>query len=452
MAFFSILILIVITFHTVANYDVVIVGCGPAGIGAALELQKAKVNFTILEARNRVGGRAFTDNFTFDDSSVDVGAEWIHQYGPNNPLYHLHKSLNSNDNDQNVSLFEIMTTGCQDVDGSNVSCVEANNFVDDLLSSKSPNHKYDEYLSVRQVIQDKYNKLPEGRLKRFVDAILVGVEEYEAVDLDQLSAKQYFLSSFSFNQSMSNVNLALRKGYGTFLTRIVESKKLPVQLNSVVKLIRTDNNNQVHLTLSSNKSVLASRILITIPLGCLKARSIAFDPSLPDWKLNAIDTMGFGNTNKILVQFSSVFWNPIWTIVYLADQAFPFAVCYPEKRILSFMIGGRRAVAMERMDDAQIIAQIMQSLKKTFFPKHVPSPQQYLISRWNQDEFSRGSYSYFSLNSNRDTLEELARGTCNNTVYWAGEHTSLGGSVHTAFRSGQREAKKIIAAMIAQNQ
>jgi len=75
MAFFSILILIFITVNTVANYDVVIVGCGPAGIGAALELQKAKVNFIILEARNRVGGRAFTDNFTFDDSNVDVGAE-----------------------------------------------------------------------------------------------------------------------------------------------------------------------------------------------------------------------------------------------------------------------------------------------------------------------------------------------------------------------------------------
>ena len=238
----------------------------------------------------------------------------------------------------------------------------------------------------------------------------------------------------------------------TFLKRIVESKNIPVQLNSVVKLIRTDNNNQVHLTISFNKSVLASRVLITIPVGCLKARSIVFDPSLPDWKLKAIDTMGFGNTNKILVQFSSVFWNPIWTIVYLADQAFPFAVCYPEKRILSFMIGGRRAVAMERMSDAQIIAQIMQSLKKTFVPKHVPPPQQYLISRWNQDEFSRGSYSYFSLGSNRDTLEELARETCNNTVYWAGEHTSLGGSVHTAFRSGQREAKKIVAAMIAQNE
>jgi monoamine oxidase len=450
MVFFSFLVLLAIVFSSAADYDIVIVGCGPAGIGAAIELQKAKVNFILLEARNRIGGRAFTDKHTFDHVSVDVGAEWIHKYGPNNALYYLHKTLNANDNDRSVSLFEVTKTGCQDADGSTVSCAEANDFVDDLLSPTSQNQEYKEDLSVRQVIQDKYNKLSEGRLKRLVDAILVGVEEYEAADLDQLSAEQYFSPSFSSNESTSNVNLALSHGYGTFLERIVESKKLPVQLNSVVKVVRIDNN-RVHLTTLSNKSFSAKRVLITIPLGCLKARSIVFDPPLPEWKINAIDAMGFGNTNKILVQFPFVFWDPSWTIAYLANQPFPFAVCYPEKRMLSFMIGGGRALAMERMSDTQIIAQVMQSLEKTFSPKNVPRPQQYLISRWNQDQFSRGSYSYFSLTSNRDTLKALARETCNNTVYWAGEHTSSGGSVHTAFGSGQREAKKLIAALNAES-
>ena len=43
------------------NPDVVIVGAGAAGIGAGLELQARGVPFVILEAANRIGGRAFTD-------------------------------------------------------------------------------------------------------------------------------------------------------------------------------------------------------------------------------------------------------------------------------------------------------------------------------------------------------------------------------------------------------
>jgi monoamine oxidase len=40
-------------------------------------------------------------------------------------------------------------------------------------------------------------------------------------------------------------------------------------------------------------------VLVTVPLGCLKAEAIAFSPPLPDWKRDAIATLGNGNLNKV---------------------------------------------------------------------------------------------------------------------------------------------------------
>ena len=40
---------------------------------------------------------------------------------------------------------------------------------------------------------------------------------------------------------------------------------------------------------------------MTIPLGCLKAGMITFQPALPDWKASAIQKLGFGNLNKVLI-------------------------------------------------------------------------------------------------------------------------------------------------------
>ncbi len=77
-------------------FDVAIVGAGAAGIGAALILQATHKHFVILEARDRIGGRTFTDTTSFPGISWDQGGQWFHQVTPkiggrlnqtNNPLY-----------------------------------------------------------------------------------------------------------------------------------------------------------------------------------------------------------------------------------------------------------------------------------------------------------------------------------------------------------------------------
>jgi polyamine oxidase len=444
----SILLLIVIE-SKIENdyYDVVIIGCGSSGIGAAVELiSQSNLTFIILEARNRVGGRAFTNKYSLD-FPFDVGAEWMHGYNPNKSIYALHEQLKTElDEDYNIHLFDPTKIGCYDSDGSIVSqqiCAQAQETINRLFSQITINNN-DTDVSINDVIREEFNRLEEGHLKRLVKAILVAVEELFAADLDQLSAKQYLNEPNWSIEAGSKNNLVVKRGYGFFLERITDHYQLPIALNTAVAEIDTlSHSDIIQISTSQSRKISAKYVIITVPLGCLKQRTINFQPSLPQWKLDAIDQLGFGNTDKIIIQFDKIFWNETWTIIYLADARYPFAVCSPDKRTLSFMIGGRSAQAMEDEKDEIIISQIMDSLKRTFYQQQFKL-EYYIISRWTRDEFSRGSYAYFKPNSSLETMKLLEKECAANRLFWAGEHTSDGASVHTAFATGQREAKKIL--------
>ena len=60
---------------------------------------------------------------------------------------------------------------------------------------------------------------------------------------------------------------------------------------------------------SENKSHKFDSVLVTVPLGVLKAKSIKFEPELPEWKQESIDKLGFGNLNKIVMHFGERFWD-----------------------------------------------------------------------------------------------------------------------------------------------
>ncbi|CAF4937743.1 unnamed protein product, partial [Rotaria socialis] len=155
-------------------FDVVIIGAGPAGIAAAIDMKKASsaISMTILEARNRVGGRVSTDTHTFMGGvSVDIGAEWIHGYGPNNPLYSLHRQLQTNEDkrgDDYFDFFEPEVTGCYDTTSSIVSnkiCLRAQQTMKKLFSPKYNATLKHRDVSVWDMIRPEYEKIPEGQLK-----------------------------------------------------------------------------------------------------------------------------------------------------------------------------------------------------------------------------------------------------------------------------------------------
>ncbi|CAF4677654.1 unnamed protein product [Rotaria sp. Silwood1] len=428
-------------------FDIVIVGCGPAGMAAAIGLQAvSQLKFIVLEARNRVGGRVSTDTTTFGiNTPIDLGAQWLHHYRPENPLYKYH-AISEDISINNLFISHSLTSPFFDIDGTRISSDKV--YKAEALSKQLCKIVEESALSIDKslfdAIKSEYmNYDNDPQIKRLLDLFLGIIEQYEGSNLDQLSAKSFFKSDNGFPEC----NLSLPNGFGTFIEKVVQHHQLPVEFNCIVTRIDTSSSDSIVRIYTKDERILLSKyILITISIGCLKSSSIEFIPSLPEWKQNAIDIMGTGLANKIFLQFPFVFWDPTWPLIYSTSPRFRFFICRPNDCILQIKLAARTAIEIEQKDDKETIDEVMALLRTIFSDRDVPEPTKFLITKWHQDEFSRGAYSNFAVNTDNQTLIDLAR-ECNGRIHWAGEHTNHDGSigcVDSAFESGQREAKKII--------
>ncbi|KAG2450392.1 hypothetical protein HYH02_004895 [Chlamydomonas schloesseri] len=235
---------------------------------------------------------------------------------------------------------------------------------------------------------------------------------------------------------------------------------------------------------ADGSSYQAAAAVVTLPLGVLKAGDVVFDPPLPPSKQEAIQRLGYGRLNKVALLFPRVFWDP-------AVDTFAVAVREPERRgayylfycghhtggapVLTALVAGAAAVAIEAVSDRQAVAEVMAVLRSIFEKPRaaaaaaaagaaagggggggggdkqqpqvdkVPEPLQALVTRWGADPYSRGSYSSMGL-SCRGAAEYAAMAApVAGRLFWAGEATihKYPATMHGAFLSGLREAGRI---------
>jgi polyamine oxidase len=233
---------------------------------------------------------------------------------------------------------------------------------------------------------------------------------------------------------------------GSLIEQIAERHHLPVQLNTIVTRINlpTNTDDLIRISTQDDRHYLCKYVLITIPLGCLKARSIEFTPALPDWKLDAIDKMGMGLLNKIYLQFPFTFWDEELGDIFIASNRFRFFPCFPRDHILSVFVAAKSACELEQLTDEETVEQILQCLQPIY--PQMPKPVKWIVTRWGSDPFAYGSYSNFKVGATYETCKELAKECYDGRIHWAGEHANYGGTigcVDSAFESGHREAKRI---------
>ncbi|CAF4532100.1 unnamed protein product [Rotaria sp. Silwood2] len=428
-------------------FDVIIVGCGPAGIGAGIEFERMKsnINYLILESRNRIGGRAFTDITTFGENiPIDIGAHYICHHERENILrsYYIPSNEDFIESDNydpsNMKIFD--ENGCI---FSDEFINRAMKIVEDLLLivKEYPNEKPD--TSILDLINEQIKKISNQQIKRLVQMGLSYTELHEGSDLNQLSCKYYERGEGHLQQS----DLSIANGLGSLVKEIASKYSLTIKLNSIVTNIDilSEYDRIVRVSTKDNNSYLCKYVLLTIPLGCLKSNSIIFSPSLPQWKEEAIQKMGFGLLNKVYLQFSKIFWDEKLKRITIVTDRFKFYYCLPQYRMLALYISGNLARQLEEKIDEDIVDEIYNSLRHVY--PNISYPIKWLITRWGSDPFSKGSYSSFHLGNDLETLKDLSIETHDGHVHWAGEHTNYNGSigyVDSGFESGIRDAKKIL--------
>lgn len=214
---------------------------------------------------------------------------------------------------------------------------------------------------------------------------------------------------------------------------------------------KSKNDGNSHVYQADFKAVLC-----TIPLGVLKANTIKFEPPLPDYKTEAINRLGFGNLNKVVMYFEERFWDDrLDTFGCLGPnpssrgEFYLFWSVHKKEPVLMALLSGDAANVCEDASDEIITRRAITILKEIFGQKQVAYSKlkDHRVTRWKKNPFIRGAYSYMAVGSSGDDYDAIATPVESKTsgIFFGGEHTnrSYPATVHGAYLTGLREAGRI---------
>ena len=194
----------------------------------------------------------------------------------------------------------------------------------------------------------------------------------------------------------------------------------------------------------------ADRVVITLPLGVLQAGDVTFDPPLPPEKLTAIQALGAGHVDKLILKFTEPFWPTEFGALAtsLASQVWwrPGWGRDNEAPILTALIGGQAAENFEQMGEQAVIQAGLQDLETIFGVSNLAEKlvEGHFVA-WGTDPYAKMGYSHVPVGA-VGQREVLAR-SVENVLFFAGEatHTIRAATVHGALESGLAAAEEIMA-------
>ena len=231
------------------------------------------------------------------------------------------------------------------------------------------------------------------------------------------------------------------------------SKDLDIRLRSPVSCVQSHPTGGVRVYLENGTALDAAAAIVTVPLGVLKAGSIRFVPPLPQAKQESITRLGFGNLNKVFLEFKAPFWPEKADFFGAAlepneadpqaqrGRCFMFWNLQPSAKapVLAGLLAGDAAHEAEGQTDMQLVASALSVLRRLF--PGAPNPVGVTVSRWGSDPYARGSYSYVAVGASGADYGALARPVAGGRLCFAGEHCcrehpdTVGGAMITGVRA-----------------
>jgi monoamine oxidase len=425
------------------NLDTIIVGAGAAGLIAARQLGRAGRNVTVFDARNRTGGRVHTSPEPGFSAPLELGAEFIHGRLPH--TFDLLKEYNLSYKRVKGEIWRVRREGIEQED----------DFLDDQqhqLEDKLKALKED--MTVDQFLREYFSGPEYEELARMVRGF---VEGYDAADAGRASAIAF---RNEWLEEDPGAQYRINGGYGALIDKLTQDCRengCRFLLSSAVTEIHW-KRDFAEIVTANGKKYTASRVLITLPLGVLASDAgISFVPPVPV-KMAAAAAMGFGSVTKIFFQFEEPFWKSktMGDLVgkNLEDLGFLFSnepvptwwTQAPETiPLLTGWLSGPNALKPGMESSEMLVKQALASLS-SIFKSPVPEPVASKVVNWSAEPFTRGAYSYATVDAKRH-IDALIQ-PLENTVFFAGEELCNGketGTVEAAFASGLLAARDILA-------
>jgi monoamine oxidase len=445
--------------------DVIVIGAGAAGLSAAIALGRAGFSVTLLEARNRIGGRIFTLLDPKLHAPIELGAEFIHGRPP-----------------EILDLLNSRKIQIKEVDGDNW-CVEEHRVspcdffsqVDKILQKmKTADSRDDEsFVDFLKRYSSKLKNTPQlRRAKQWATGYVSG---FNAADPALVGVNWLVQGMHAEEKIEGDRAFRAERGYSDLIEIFqqqvqVEASGILVENSTVVERIEWRPGRAEIVASSSNGTVSLSapRVLITVPLGVLQARAddtgaIQFVPKLPRHKQDAIRNIAMGKVIRVTLRFRERFWENLpqphkkgsksmggMSFLFSHDDWFPtwWTTAPLKLPSLTGWAPFHCAARLSGQSEPFIIDQSLQALHRLLGVSKVELErllEHAYFHDWQSDPFSRGAYSYGKVG--HDRAPQALAAPVENTLFFAGEATDVGGhtgTVHGAIASGKRAADEMV--------
>jgi monoamine oxidase len=406
------------------HVDILIVGGGAAGIAAARRLACGRRSFLLLEAGDRLGGRAFTRRL--EGMALDLGCGWLHS-ADRNPWAELAEAEGWAVDKTPPAWREQW----QEIGFSKREQREA------LAAFESFDTRLREETPASDRAADALE--PNCRWNSWLEALSGYINGSE---LGCLSIADYL----AYDDADSDVNWRLPEGYGA-LVATAGAADLPVQLGASVATI--DRGKAPLRATGKWGAITADRIIVAVPTTVLAQERLRFDPPLPA-KIEAAADLPLGLANKafLLLDRPEPFEPDTQLLGDPHDPATGSYYLRPFGRpVIECFFGGAGARGLEAEGEGaaadfateQLVGLLGSAIRRRLTPL--------AETRWGSDPLFGGSYSH-ALPGKPDARARLAA-PIENRIFFAGEACSASdfSTAHGAYASGIAAADAALASL-----
>jgi monoamine oxidase len=411
-----------------SSVDVAIIGAGAAGLGAANALKGSGLSVIVLEARERLGGRAHTI-MASPDVTFDVGCGWLHS-ADRNSFVGIAERLGFEIN-KSLPPWRERAYGKAFPQEDRDDFIRALNEFYDRAEQAAADAEHSGRDGAASLCLE-----PGNRWNPMIDAISTYVNGCE---LDQVS----LLDMDAYEDT--DINWRVRRGYGSLVAAYGAS--CSVALTCVVTLI-DHSANRVRIETSLG-TLEANKVIVTVPTNLLADESIRFHPPLPA-KVDAARGLPLGLADKVTLSLADAETMPVEGNLRGATMRTGMGTYHIRpfgQPCIEGFFGGRFAQSLEDAGDGALAAaaidEIVSFLGNDFRRRLKPLAE----SRWAHDPFARGSYSH-ALPGHAGDRAVLAA-PVDGRLFFAGEATSpeFFTTAHGARDSGERAAEEVLATL-----
>jgi monoamine oxidase len=428
--------------------DVIVIGGGLAGLAATERLSRHGRAVTLLEARQRLGGRAHTVWHPGVAHPIELGAEWMAPSSPMTDVLARHQ----------IPSYDAAGRFWLRANGQWRSFDAPEDAPGTLVKGMAARAGRD--MSLTEALERGFAGEAGSDARQM---LLSYAEGFNAADPRRVSLQ--WLAAVEASQAAAESSLRTRAGTSAIVEAIEQAWHTPVdvRLGTVVREIRW-RPGHVDVRAEYDGQVMAveaTQAVITLPLSILQLTPVDRDAVTIVPEPSAIDAarlgLAMGDAIKAVLVFNDPFWHDTpagadLLFVHAPDQPVPtwWTTSPVDMPVLTAWLGGPRATRWAAADRQTVTEAVLDSLSAIIgVPRHHidNSLVDFYCHDWHGDPFARGAYSYV-LAGGMDVPDQLAA-PVDDTLYFAGEATMAGGdnaTMDAAVASGWRAADLLLRA------